>query len=419
MNNSTHFTHKKHYPWVVISLCSFFLFYKFVLQVYPGLITHELMREFKVHGTGLGNLVATYFYSYMVMQLFVGVLIDRFGTRKLAALALFVSALGLFWFSHAHTVGSAVGARLLMGLGVAFATVSYMKMAAVWFPANRFAFIGGLLATAAMMGAIFGQAPLAIMMQKVGWRASLMDWGYIGIAVAALFLFVVRDKRHAPANLELPEKTEPIKYWHNVKTVFCNKQNWLLTLYSGLAYSPIAVFGGLWGHPFIQQAYHMQATQAASFITLAFFGLATGGPLLGLMADHWMSKRKMMAYGSGVSFVCLLLILCVPNLPLTLLAVAMFLFGFGTGAFMLGFAVGRLLNPITVAATVIALINSGDALFGAFTEPMVGKILDLGWSGKMVHGAPFFSVADYRHAMLVMPVYLLVALVLLIWIKEK
>jgi MFS family permease len=417
MKINTHFTEKKHYPWIVITLCSFFLFYKFVLQVYPGLITHHLMREFHVQGAGLGNLVAAYFYSYMIMQLFVGVLIDRFGTRILAALALLLSAIGLFWFSKATTIPMAVGARLLMGIGVAFATVSYMKMAAVWFPANRFAFIGGLLATAAMLGAIFGQAPLGIMMHKVGWRSSLMDWGYIGMVVAILFLLIVRDKTQAPDNLELPEKTAPKSYWQNVKTVFLNKKNWLLTFYSGLAYSPIAVFGGLWGHPFIQEAYHMHATKAATFITLAFFGLAIGGPLLGLVADRWMSKRRVMAYGSGLSFVCLLLILYVP-LPLSILAIALFLFGFGTGAFMLGFAVGRLINPITVAATVIALINSGDALFGAFTEPMIGKFLDLGWSGKMVNGAPYFSVGDYQHAMFTLPIYLLIGLVLLVWVKE-
>jgi MFS family permease len=413
-----HFTQKKHYPWVVISLCAFFLFYKFILQVYPGLITHELMQEFKIHGAGLGNLVATYFYSYMVMQLFVGVLIDRFGTRVLAAIALLVSALGLFWFANAHSLSSAIGARLLMGLGVAFATVSYMKMAAVWFPANRFAFIGGLLATAAMMGAIFGQAPLAIMMHKFGWRSGLLDWGYIGMGMAVLFLVVVRDKHKAPDSLELPEKTAPQSYWRGVKMVFANKQNWLLTFYSGLAYSPIAVFAGLWGHPFVQQAYHLKPTEAATFITLAFLGLAVGGPLLGLISDRWMSKRRVMAYGSGLALVTFLIVVYIPHLPLSLLAVFLFLFGFGTGAFMLGFAVGRLLNPLAVAATVIALINSGDALFGAFTEPLVGKLLDLSWSGKMVAGAPYFSVADYQHAMLIMPIYLFIALLLLVWIRE-
>lgn len=419
MKTKTHFTQQKHYPWVVISLCSFFLFYKFILQVYPGLITEDLMREFHLSATGLGNLVATYFYSYMIMQLFVGVLIDRFGSRVLTSLAMIICGFGLLWFASAQTIYSAMGARLLMGLGVSFATVSYMKMTAVWFPSNRFAFIGGLLATAAMLGAIFGQAPLSVMMQKVGWRASIMDWGYIGIAVAIIFLIVVRDQHKAPDKIELPEKASPQNYWKNVKSVFANKQNWLLTFYSGLAYSPIAVFAGLWGHPFLQQAYHLQKTEAATFITLAFLGLGIGGPLLGLVSDRWLSKRRVMAYGSGMSFVSLLLILYVPHLPLSLLAILLFAFGLGTGAFMLGFAVGRLINPITMAATVIALINSGDALFGAFTEPMVGKFLDLSWHGTMHNGARFFTVSDYQHAMLTLPVYLLIALVLLVWIREQ
>ena len=224
MQTSKHFTTKKHYPWVVISLCAFFLFYKYILQTYPGLITHDLQREFKLNGAGLGNLAATAFYSYTVMQLFVGVLIDRFGTRTLASLALLASSVGLVWFSYAHTLDSAIIARLLMGLGIAFATVSYMKMAAVWFPANQFAFVAGLLATTAMMGAMFGQAPLALMFTKHGWRASLFDWGIIGLVFAALYLLVLRDKVHAPDSVELPEKVEPQKYWHNVKTVFTKKK---------------------------------------------------------------------------------------------------------------------------------------------------------------------------------------------------
>ena len=418
----THFTHKDYYPWIVISLSAFFLFYKFILQVYPGLITDELMSAFNIHGFGLGNLVATYFYSYMVMQLFVGLLIDRFGTRLFASIALLVSAAGLMLFAHAHSLTDALTARLLMGLGVAFATVSYMKMAAVWFPANRFAFIGGLLATAAMIGAIFGQAPLAIMMSKVGWRAGLMDWGYVGVGFAVLFLLFVRDKKiniSEQTNQEKQPKLSFVEYWQQVKYVFSRKQNWLLTLYSGLAYSPIAVFAGLWGHPFVQQAYHLKSTEAASFMTLAFLGLAFGGPILGLIADRFMSSRKVMLFGSSLSFVSLVLVIYVPQMPLLLLAALLFVFGFGTGAFMLGFVVGRLTNPLLMAATVIALINSGDALFGAVTEPMVGKLLDISWSGKMVHGAPFFSISDYQHAMLTLPIYLLTALILLFWIKDS
>ena len=419
MRPATHFTSKKHYPWVVISLCAFFLFYKYILQTYPGLITHDLQRQFNLKGVGLGNLAAAAFYSYTIMQLFVGILIDRFGTRILASLALLVSAIGLIWFSFAQTLDSAVIARLLMGLGIAFATVSYMKMTTVWFPANQFAFVAGLLVTAAMIGAIFGQAPLALMFAKHGWRTSLFDWGIIGLVFAILYLLVLRDTVHAPERLELPEKFSLQNYWHNIRLVFTKKQNWLLTAYSGLAFSPIIVFCGLWGHPFLQQAYQLSSTEVATFTTLSFAGLAFGGPLLGLVADRFMSKRQVMIYGSSAALICLLLIIYVPHLPLVLLFILMFLFGFGTGAFMLSFALGRLSNPITAAATVIALINTGDALFGAFTEPLVGKLLDLGWSGKMDAGVPFFSINDYQHAMFILPIYLLLALVLLIWVKEE
>jgi len=327
--------------------------------------------------TGLGNLAAAAFYSYSIMQLFVGVLIDRFGTRVFALLALLVSAAGLLWFSYTHSLDSAIISRLLMGIGIAFATIGYMKMAAVWFSPNQFAFIAGLVATAGMIGAIFGQAPLAWMVAQQGWRGALFDWGMIGLVFAALYLLVLRDKVYAPASIKLPEKVAPKKYWHNIKLVFTQKQNWLLTVYSGLAFAPIIVFAGLWGHPFLQQAYQLKSTQVSTFTTLSFAGLAIGDPILGLVSDYFIGKRKVMVYSSVTSLIALSLILYMPHLPLTVLAVLMFVFGFSTGAFMLGFAIGRLSNPVTAAATVMALINSGDALVGTITEPMIGKFLDL------------------------------------------
>ena len=113
---------------------------------------------------------------------------------------------------------------------------------------------------------------------------------------------------HAPESLELPEKVAPENYRHNMKLVFTRKQNWLLTLYSGLAFSPIIVFAGLWGHPFLQQAYQLNSTEVASVITLAFAGLAVGSPLLGLVADHFMSKRNVMTCGSATALIALLLV---------------------------------------------------------------------------------------------------------------
>src|SRR5258708_427118 len=123
----------KYYPWIVIVLCSFFLFYKYVLQVSPSVMTKDLMSEFNVHGAGLGNLAATYFYAYLVAQLFVGPLLDRYSPRILTTIAIVICAFGAFAFANTQSLFSAEIARALMGVGTAFATVSYMKMSAMWF----------------------------------------------------------------------------------------------------------------------------------------------------------------------------------------------------------------------------------------------------------------------------------------------
>ncbi|MEO8963410.1 MAG: hypothetical protein ABI370_01870, partial [Gammaproteobacteria bacterium] len=65
------------YPALVISLCAFFLFYKYVLQIYPSVITKQLMEEWQLTGAGLGNLAATFYYSLMITQIFVGVILDK------------------------------------------------------------------------------------------------------------------------------------------------------------------------------------------------------------------------------------------------------------------------------------------------------------------------------------------------------
>ena len=146
------FLKSKSYPWIVITFCALFLFYKYVLQVSPSVIVHDLMRRYHLDGAGLGNLAATFFYTYLVVQLFAGPLLDRLSARLLTACSILLCAVGVIWFSHAPTLLQAMIARGLIGAGAAFATVSYLKIAAIWFEPQKFAFVSGLLATAAMVG---------------------------------------------------------------------------------------------------------------------------------------------------------------------------------------------------------------------------------------------------------------------------
>ncbi|MCH9637262.1 MAG: MFS transporter [Gammaproteobacteria bacterium] len=411
-----HFTAHHWYPWLVIALAAAFLFYKYVLQVSPSIMTEELMHIFQIQGTGLGNLAASFFYSFLLAQLFVGVLLDRYSPRLLTTLAILLCAIGIYIFSKAHSLNIAICSRVLIGVGAAFATVSYMKMTSLWFKPNQFAFVGGLLATAAMLGAIAGEVPLSFAVNTFGWRQSLYLCAVSGLILAGLYYFIVRDK---PAGVLSQTGTVEKFSFHDVWMVLNNKQNWLITLYSGLAFSPIDAFAGLWCIPFLKVSYHATHTQAAVLTSLIFLGLAFGSPLLGLWSDRLNKRVPVMLINAFVALVTITLIIYVNYLPLWLLGTLLFIFGFSTGAFMLGFALGRELNKITVAATIIALINTGDIIFSALTQPLIGKLLDANWHGKLLADVHYFSAIDYRHALSILPVYILLALILLFFIRDS
>ena len=400
------------YPILVISLAACFLFYKYVLQIFPSIITDQLMQQFHLTGAKLGNLAATFYYSYMITQLFVGVLLDKYSTSRFTSGAILCCALGIFLFSQAETVLMASLARACMGVGVAFATIAYMKLAADWFPPRQYAFVSGLLATAAMSGAVFGQAPLAWLISHFGWRPCLAGVGFVGMGLALLFFLFVRD---AP-KIKQKEKASS-SLGQDLLLLLKNKQNWLLTVYSGLAFSPVAIFGGLWGNPFLEQAYQLSKTQAASLVSLVFIGLGLGGPLLGLLSDRIKNRRHLMLCCTLLSAIAISMVLYC-QLSLGLLSVFLFLFGFGLGSFMLVFAIGKEINSLSLTATVAALINTSDAIFDAITEPFIGKILDINWDGTLVNEVHQFSLQSYQSALSILPLYLVGGAILLIWLKD-
>lgn len=402
------------YPWVLISLCSLFLIYKYVLQVSPSVMTGDLMREFQVTGAGLGNLAATYFYAYLVTQLIAGLLLDRYSPRYLTTLAIGCCTLGAFAFANTHSLFAAECARALMGAGTAFATVSYMKMSAMWFPQNKVAFVDGLLASAAMFGALCGQVPLTLLVNHTSWRTSIFYCGVFGLVFMILFFIIAKDnKEHSYSG----QKSNAPKL-SDLFSLLKAKKNWVLTFYSGLAFTPIAVLGGLWGNPFFEVAHHLSATEAAFYTSLIFLGLAIGGPLFGFFADRLGDRVKVMMVGTTIALISLILAIYVLALPNWLFGTMLFVFGLGTGVFMLSYPLGKELNHIGLAATVVALINTGDALFGSFTEPLIGKLLDLFWHGEMVNGARHFSAYDYHVALSLCPLYLLAALGCLCILKK-
>lgn len=400
----------KLYPWLIWALSSSFLFYKYLLQVSPTVMVQELMATFSLSGLSMGNLAAFYFYAYLAMQLPVGILLDNFSPRRLVACAIAVCAVGALLFAKADTLGIAETGRLLIGLGGAFSAVGTMKLITLWFPPKRFALVSGLMMTVGMLGAVGGEAPLASLVEHVGWRDAMFYAAIVGFCLALLIFITVRDKKTKTGK-------ETKHFLANLKRLVNNPQCWLIALYSGLAFAPISAFAGLWGVPFLMEKYGMGRVAVGGLVSLVFIGFAIGSPLAGWFSDFIGRRKPLMALGTTAGMLTLLVILFVA-MPVDLLGICLFVFGFFTSFFFISFATIREINPLIAGGTAIGFINMFNALFGALSEPLVGKLLDLHWSGTMLHGARVFSAADYQMGLMLLPIAMLLAVILLFFVKE-
>lgn len=405
------------YPWLIWTLGAGFFFYKYLVQVSPSVMTDDLMNAFHIHGAGLGNLSAYYFYAYLIMQIPVGMLLDKYSPRFLTASAIFLCSISTFIFSEAESLALASVARAFMGAGAAFAAVSCFKFATLWFTPKRFALVSGLCMTAAMLGGVFGQMPLSLLVQSVGWRPALKTISVMGLILSIIYVSVVRDKPRSTIKSS-PSSRPQLSWRKHLISVLSNRQTWLLSLYSGFAFAPVSVFGGLWGVPFLETSYALSKTHAAFAVSTIFIGFAVGAPFLGWLSDHIGRRKPILFSGTLCALICVSIVLYVPHQHLLGLSIFLFLFGFGASGFFTSFAMIRELFPLILAGTILGFMNTFDSICEALFEPLVGAFLDLTWEGNTLNGVHQFSSAGYHLSLLILPLSLCIAILLLCFIKE-
>ena len=175
-------------------LAAMFFFYAWVLRVSPSVMVEQLMRDFAVSGAVLGNLSACYFYSYVVMQMPVGIAVDRWGARRVLSVTVLVTGAGCVIFAYAPNLAMAYLGRTLIGAGGAFGFVGSMVLAGAWFPPHRFALFSGLSLAIGLLGGVSGQAPLALLVEREGWRASMLMLSAGALVLSLLIWLITRDR---------------------------------------------------------------------------------------------------------------------------------------------------------------------------------------------------------------------------------
>ncbi len=411
--------------WLMCGLGALYYSYEYFLRISPSVMESALRNHFNLSATGFGFLSAFYYYAYVPMQLPVGVLMDRFGPRRLLTWACLTCVIGTFMFAGTPLFWVAATGRFMVGLGSAFAFVGVLKLATIWLPEDKLAMVAGLATALGTIGAMIGDNLLGSMVASVGWQQTVYFSGIFGIVLVFVLWFGIRD--HKRDQLQGGTVDSFKKNLLDLAIIIRNKQIWINGLYGCLVYLPTTVFAELWGIPYLRYAHGLTESGATIANSLLFLGFTIGAPLMGFISDKIRRRKPPMIIGAGGAAIIMMTILYFPGLDQSSLNVLMFLLGLLYSAQAIVFAVGRELSPKEAGGTAIATTNMIVMIGAMFLQPVVGRLLD--WSMQARTSAQgvaipldkmqqLYTATDYQFALSVIPIGILIAAILTFFLRE-
>lgn len=399
-------------PWLIWTLSSLFVVLNYVQQVFPNIITTELASALNVSESSLGGISAAYFYAYALLQIPVGLILDRFGVHRPLAIAILVASAGTFLFSQAHNASEGLLSRLLMGASFAFSFLGCLKLVQDWFPVSRFSTMAGMTNTLAMLGAACG-APLAMIVMSIGWRLTLVYTGFATFFLAILVSMLVRDV--PPSANKWNDRTASPSFQQMLQ-LMRNAQVWINASYATTISLIFVAFGGLWGVDFIRKLYNLDAVAAATAGSLLFIGGIAGSIFFGWFSDYLHSRKKPMVFASIGGLTTLCVMLYIQNLPFFWFESCLFLIGFFSSANIISYAVARDLYP-KLSGLSIGLLSTCFYVGSASSQPVVGYLLEF-HSKKLDGGINRLTSQDYTFALSSLVVFMAISVLLSLVIKE-
>ncbi len=406
----------KHKAYFTFFLAASFYLYEFVLQVAPSVMAEPMMRTFHITAEGFGIISAFYFYAYAPMQMPAGVLFDRYGPRKLMTVALILCSIGSFFFASTESVVTAALGRLMIGIGSAFSFIGVLVLLSRWFPPKHFAILAGIAQAMSSAGAMFGEMPLAKLIEMTGWRQSSFILAGVGLILAFLLWTFIRDYPHAPSH---PMPSYRFKdEWKRLAEVCRYRYTWYIGVYACAIWTPIAIFAVLWGVPFLQEKYHIGVVMASGMCSMIWIGIGVGSPLLGWVSDRFSSRRLALGMSSVLGLFAAVVLLYV-DVSIPMMYVTLCLLGLGAGGQTVSFAVVKDNNPIHLVGTASGFNNLSVLIGGAVFQPLVGVFLENSEKYQETNGVWHYAISSYQTSLLVMPICYLVSLLVICFLLKE
>ncbi|NPD05066.1 MFS transporter [Nocardioides sp. zg-1308] len=377
---------------VALSVYILAVFHRSSLGV-AGIIASE---RFDISATSLATFTVLQLVVYAGMQVPVGVLLDRFGSRAMLLSGLVLMTLGQLSFAFAESFPTAVAARAAVGAGDAMIFISVIRLVTVWFLVRQGPMVTQVTGLSGQLGAIAAAGPLAYLLHELGWTRAFALTSSIGLVLLVVVALLVKDspyRRDDVVAIKLRALAQ------SVRTVWGNPGTRLGMWSHFVSQFSSTVFALLWGYPFLVQGLGW-STGAASTLLMAMTAWAVvSGLALARLVSRLPYYRSWIVVGVVVAMVVpwTAVLLWSGAAPDWLVVVMAFATASGGPAAMVAFDLARSFTPAHETGRANGLVNVGGFTASLLTMGLIGIVLDLSSSG----GMGSYTLDDFKLAMAV------------------
>jgi sugar phosphate permease len=344
----------------------------YVFRNANAVISPELTDALGITSSSLGLLTGAYFVAFASMQIPAGMLLDRYGPRRVEPALLTIAGFGALAFAASDGIAGLTLARALIGAGVSVCLMAPLKAIATWYSRERHASLAAWMMVAGGFGALLSTEPLAAALSFMSWRSIFVGLGVATFAAAAAIFFTVPDTPR-PAHAPGWEGQ-----WRGVRNVFRSPRFWWVSPLGAVAMGSFMGIQGLWSVPWLMEVNGYSREIAARHLLVMGVAILSGYLLIGVfstaLARRGIAPRHLFATGFFLHTLMLALIVSrVPSATYALWA----LYGLGSSVNILGYTVAtegfatELAGRVNTALNLIMFVASFIAQWG------IGMVVDL------------------------------------------
>ncbi|MGN7149085.1 MFS transporter [Arthrobacter sp. SAFR-179] len=359
-----------------------------------GVVGLEATERFHATASAISFFTVLQLLVYAGLQIPVGVLVDRFGSRAMIAGGAVLMGLGQLQLAFAESIPGGVLGRVLVGAGDAMTFISVIRLIPLWFAPARVPLVTQLTGMSGQLGQLFSVLPFALVLHLSGWTPAFLLLAGMSALAVVLVLLLLQD---SPPGTGRPHARQGLRATGASLARAWSQPGTRLGMWSHFTIQfSGTVFAMTWGYPFLISGQGLEAGTVAALMALYVAAAMAVGPFIGrFVSRHPLRRSTMVLLIAGATAAAWAAVLLLPGrAPLWLLAGLVVVLAIGGPGSMIGFDFARTFNPAHRIGTATGIVNVGGFIAALVSIFLIGLVLDVlyatGFSQGVLYGlAPF------------------------------